>query len=134
MNEAGVGEPVELDKGVRVMPPPGEGCRKGFGLGPSILAPHLPLWDLIPQEKLGDAVIKKKSHPYLSWLYRARDDLRGFFSKKEKKNHALCAKEYIHVTREVLGIQKQIRHKTCPRVSSPIRERQMEENSQHCSC
>ena len=50
-NEAVVGEAVKLDEGVCAMPPPGERCREGWGQGPNILAPPLPLWDLIPRRQ-----------------------------------------------------------------------------------
>lgn len=90
MNEAGVGEPVELDNGVQAMPPPGEGCRKGFGLGPSILAPHLPLWDLIPQEKLGDAVIKKKAIHICHGFTELGMTSGASFPKKKKNPCIVC--------------------------------------------
>lgn len=38
VNEAGVGEPVELDKGVRAMPPPGEDTERARDLGLNIIA------------------------------------------------------------------------------------------------
>nr|CAI9705446.1 unnamed protein product [Rangifer tarandus platyrhynchus] len=46
-NEAVAGEAVKLDEGVCAMPPTGERCTEGWGQGPNILAPPLPLWDLI---------------------------------------------------------------------------------------
>lgn len=38
VNEAGVGEPVELDDGVRAMPPPGEDTERAEGVSPNVLA------------------------------------------------------------------------------------------------
>lgn len=38
VNEAGVGEPVELDEGVRAMPPPGEDTDRAGDLGLRIIA------------------------------------------------------------------------------------------------
>lgn len=61
VNEAGVGEPVELDEGVRAMPPPGEDA-EGWGRG----LPYPSLQIFLPgtafhRGKLGRGAIKKKS-------------------------------------------------------------------------
>ncbi|XP_026971018.1 immunoglobulin superfamily member 22 [Sagmatias obliquidens] len=111
VNEAGCGEPVELDEGVRAMPPPGEGCRQGWSIGPNILAPHLPLWDLIPQEKTGQCCDQERVVHACAWTELgitpgpSLPKTNKQTNKTKTKNPTHCAPKSIYcVPREVLGI------------------------------